>query len=300
MSKILVEKYRPDNLDGFVGNDHIKNIISKFISGESRPHLLLSGPSGTGKTTLAKILYKNTDCDYIMINASDENGIETVREKIKGFCSNVSFKEIKLVVLDESDYLSPSAQSAMRYIIETYSTHTRFILTCNYVDRIISPIQSRCTVLNVIPPSKSTIAQHISNILDKEQIKYKPENIVAIVKNNFPDLRRMINNIQLFSNNGELILPETLTGNSAYSNNVIKLLTQSKPDWKEIRKTISSSNQSSFEDLYRELYDNIEKILPKNYGLGVVYLEQHQYQSQFSVDKEINIMSCITKLIELK
>jgi DNA polymerase III delta prime subunit len=155
-------------------------------------------------------------------------------------------------------------------------------------------------VLNVIPPSKSTIAQHISNILDKEQIKYKPENIVAIVKNNFPDLRRMINNIQLFSNNGELILPETLTGNSAYSNNVIKLLTQSKPDWKEIRKTISSSNQSSFEDLYRELYDNIEKILPKNYGLGVVYLEQHQYQSQFSVDKEINIMSCITKLIELK
>lgn len=300
MSKILVEKYRPDNIDGYVGNEHIKEIIKQFINNESRPNLLLSGPPGTGKTTLAKILYKNIDCDYLMINASDENGIDTIREKIKGFCSVASFQPIKLVVLDESDFISLSGQSALRNVIETYSNQTRFILTCNYVDRIIPAIQSRCTVLNVIPPSKPDLARHLVGILDKENIKYQINDIVGIVNKNYPDIRKMINNIQLFTKDNTLSIPDGVIGSSNYTKEVIKELKNSKPDWVKIRKIISSSNQSSYEDMFRELYDNIEKILPKNYSLGVIYIEQYQFQSQFSIDKEINIIACITKLIELK
>lgn len=300
MSKILVEKHRPDSIEGYVGNEHIKEIIKQFISNESRPNLLLSGPPGTGKTTMARILHKNIDCDYIIINASDENGIDTIREKIKGFCSVASFQPIKLVILEEADHITLSGQAALRYIIETYSNQTRFILTCNYADRIIPAIQSRCTVLKVIPPSKPNLAQHLVDILDKENIKYQANDVVGIVNKNYPDIRKMINNIQLFTKDNNLSIPDGVIGSSNYTKEVIKELKNSKPDWINIRKIISSSNQSSYEDMFRELYDNVEKILPENYSLGVIYIEQYQFQSQFSVDKEINIIACITKLIELK
>lgn len=204
------------------------------------------------------------------------------------------------ILTHNCDFLTLSGQSALRNVIETYSNQTRFILTCNYVDRIIPAIQSRCTVLNVIPPSKPDLARHLVDILDKENIEYQINDVVGIVNKNYPDIRKMINNIQLFTKDNTLSIPDGVIGSSNYTKEVIKELKNSKPDWVNIRKIISSSNQSSYEDMFRELYDNIEKILPKNYSLGVIYIEQYQFQSQFSADKEINIIACITKLIELK
>ena len=141
---LWVEKYRPDTLEGYVGNEHILQKVKIYIENEDVPHLLLYGQAGTGKTTLAKIITNQIDCDVMYINASDENSVDAVRDKIRGFASSMGFRKWKVVILDESDYLTPNAQAALRNLMETFSKTTRFILTCNYVEKVIDPIQSRC------------------------------------------------------------------------------------------------------------------------------------------------------------
>jgi len=149
MSNTLwVEKYRPSNLDSYIGNEHLKSKIEVYLESGDLPHLLLFGKAGTGKTTLAKLLVKNIECDYLYINASDENNVDTVRTKVKNFASTIGFKDMKIIILDECDYITPNAQAALRNIMETFSKHCRFILTCNYVERIIDPIQSRCPIIS--------------------------------------------------------------------------------------------------------------------------------------------------------
>ena len=165
---LWVEKYRPKDLSTYVGNEHLKEKVKVYLESEDVPHLLLFGKAGTGKTTLAKIVVNNIDCDYMYINASDENKVDDVRNKIKTFASSVGFKSLKVIILDECDYLTPNAQAALRNLMETFSKHCRFILTCNYVERIIDPIQSRCQSYKVVPPSKKDVAQHLVDILDKE------------------------------------------------------------------------------------------------------------------------------------
>ena len=162
---LWVERYRPVSLENYIGNEHLKTKVSKYISTGDIPHLLLHGKAGTGKTTLAKLLVSNVDCDQMYVNASDENNVETVRNKIKMFASSVGFKDLKVIILDECDFLTPNAQAALRNLMETFSKHCRFILTCNYVERIIDPIQSRCQSFQIIPPSKKEVAIHISKIL---------------------------------------------------------------------------------------------------------------------------------------
>ena len=168
---LWVEKYRPNTLTTYVGNEHLKEKVKRYIDSEDVPHLLLYGKAGTGKTTLAKILVNNIDCDYMYINASDENKVDDVRNKIKTFASSVGFKDMKVVILDECDYLTPNAQAALRNLMETFSKHCRFILTCNYVERIIDPIQSRCQSYKVVPPSKKEVAQQMVKILNEESVK---------------------------------------------------------------------------------------------------------------------------------
>ena len=141
---LWVEKYRPTDLSTYVGNEHLKEKVKVYLESEDVPHLLLFGKAGTGKTTLAKIVVNNIDCDYMYINASDENKVDDVRNKIKTFASSVGFKSLKVIILDECDYLTPNAQAALRNLMETFSKLCRFILTCNYVERIIDPIQPRC------------------------------------------------------------------------------------------------------------------------------------------------------------
>lgn len=152
-NSLWVEKYRPDVLENYVGNEHLKNIVKRYLEENDIQNLIFYGPAGTGKTTLAKLLVKNLNCEHLYINASDERGIETIRDKVSGFASTMSFKPLKVVILDEADFLTIQAQASLRNVIETFSKSTRFILTCNYVERIIDPLQSRCQVLKIIPPN---------------------------------------------------------------------------------------------------------------------------------------------------
>ena len=151
---LWVEKYRPQTLDTYVGNEHLVKKAGSYIKNDDIPHLLLYGKAGTGKTTLAKLIVNQIDCDYLYINASDENNVDTVRTKIKTFASSIGFKKWKVVILDECDYITPNAQAALRNLMEVFSSHCRFILTCNYLERMLQPIVSRCQTYNISPPSK--------------------------------------------------------------------------------------------------------------------------------------------------
>ena len=190
---LWTEKYRSQTLDQYIGNDELKNTIQSWIIKNDIPHLLLHGKAGTGKTTLAKLITQNINCDMMYINASDENGIDTIRDKVKSFASTSTFQPLKVVILDESDYLTINAQASLRNIIETFSAKTRFILTCNYVERIIEPLQSRCQAFKIETLSKPDIARHLVSILEAENTTYNLPDISAIVTNFYPDIRKIIN-----------------------------------------------------------------------------------------------------------
>ena len=179
---LFTEKYRPDTLEGYIGNDDFKTSLQQWISTNDVPHLLLCGGAGTGKTTAAKLIVNNINCDYVYINCSDENGIDTIRDKVKSFASAATFKPQKVVIMDEADFLTINAQAALRNVIETFSLTTRFIFTCNYVERIIDPIQSRTVVFELTPPSMKEVAMKCLQILDKEGIKYQRSDVGNIVK----------------------------------------------------------------------------------------------------------------------
>ncbi len=169
MSKhtLFVEKYRPDTIDGYIGNEHFIADLQKWITEGNLPNLLLHGSPGTGKTTAAKLIVKNIQCDFIYINCSDENGIDTIRETVKQFASAATFQPIKIVILDEADFLTINAQAALRNIIESFSGNTRFIFTCNFVERIIEPLQSRLTLYELSSPPIKQMAKHLASTIKK-------------------------------------------------------------------------------------------------------------------------------------
>ena len=196
-NSLWVESYRPVTLENYVGNEHLKEKVSGYLETGDVPHLLLYGRAGTGKTTLAKLIVKSMDCDYMVINASDENNVETVRNKVKGFASSMGFKKYKIIILDEFDYMSQNAQAILRNLMETFSQHCRFILTCNYVEKVIDPIQSRCQTFQIIPPTKKDVAVQISKILSSEEVTFQPKDLVPIIDAGYPDIRKIINTCQL-------------------------------------------------------------------------------------------------------
>jgi replication factor C small subunit len=258
--------------------------------------LLLAGQTGSGKTTLAKLLVKNLECDYIFINASDENGVETIRTKIKAFASSASFKPLKVIILDESDYLTPAAQHTLRAVIEIFSKSTRFIFTCNHRERLIPEIHSRCTPIDLEPPAKHNIASFIANILDSEKVEYEPVDIVEIVNKLYPDTRATINAIQSNSTTGKLIVPKIFA--TGYQNDIIKILKgkQVKKDaWKEIRQIIVDNDVRDFESIFRKIYDNFLENPEIICTVG-----EWQAKHTFAPDKEINFMTCIYKILEIK
>ena len=294
---LLVEKYRPTTLEHYVGNENIKEVIQKYLNQNDIQNFIFYGGAGTGKTTLAKIIVKNLDCDFIYLNASDENGIDTIREKVKGFASTASFKGIKVIILDEADFITIQGQAALRNVIETFSRSTRFILTCNYIERVIDPIQSRCQVLKIVPPSKLDTAKHTAWVLDQEEISYETDDIKSIVNQYYPDLRKMLNTIQSSTINDKLLLDKDVLVSSNYMLSVIKELSTSK-NWKNIRQIIADSGVKDFEELYRFLFDNSSKYASNKEGSITIILNEHLYQANFRIDKEINIMSAISKIIE--
>ena len=295
---LFVEHYRPSTLKGYVGNEQIKNTIQRYLNQDDIQNFCFYGPSGTGKTTLAKIIIKNLNCDYLYINASDERGIDTIREKVTGFASTASFKSLKVIILDEADFLTINAQASLRNVIETFSRTTRFILTCNYIERIIDPIQSRCQVLKVIPPSKKEIAQHLVGILNQENVEYQLEDLANVVTQFYPDLRKMLNTIQLSIVDDKLKVDKTVVVSSSYMNSILKELKQPKPSWTQLRQIILDSGVKDFEETYRFLFEHISKYAPGREGTVSVILNEHLYQANFRIDKEINIASCLSKILD--
>ena len=284
-NSLWVEKYRPNVLDHYVGNDHLKGIMSKYLEQNDIQNLIFYGPAGTGKTTLAKLLVKNLDCDYLYINASDERGIETIRDKVSGFASTMSFKPLKVVILDEADFLTIQAQASLRNVIETYSKSTRFILTCNYVERIIDPLQSRCQVLKIVPPSKADIARHINDVLTKEVVSSETNDLVTLINQYYPDVRKMLNVCQMHVKNSKLELDKQTLVSSNYIDKVIELLPNKKA-FKEIRQVIADSNVQDFEALFRALYDRMDEYT-SNFAEAIIIIEEYMYHSNFRIDKEI-------------
>mgnify|MGYP003109096431 FL=1 len=298
-NSLWVEKYRPSKLDSYIGNQHLRSKVKVYIESGDLPHLLLYGRAGTGKTTLAKLLVNNIDCDYLYINASDENSVDVVREKVKNFASTLGFKEMKVIILDECDYITPNAQAALRNLMETFSKNCRFILTCNYVERIIDPIQSRCQSFQIVPPDRKEVAVHLNTILTKEGVKSDINDIVTIVNGGFPDLRRVINAAQRQVVNGELVIDEGMSIQNDYKNQVLEILkTQDKKNsFKNIRQLLADSKVTDFSDLFRLLFDTVDDWGRGHVAECILVLSQYQQSDAVVVDKEINIMAMFIEII---
>ena len=295
---LFVEKYRPQTLETFVGSESIKETIQNQLNQNDIQNLLFYGQSGTGKTTLAKLIVANLDCASLVLNASDERGIETIRDKVTAFASAASFQPLKVVVLDEADFLTIQAQASLRNVIEKFSRSTRFILTCNYVERIIDPLQSRCQTFKVVPPSKLEIAKHLKyNVLDVEGISFEPKDLKTIINKYYPDLRKTLNTIQSSTVDNVLKLDESVLVESQYQNKVIELLKSPKTTFRQIRQVIADSNANEFSDLYRTLYDDIAEYANGREGEIILYIEEYMYHSSFVIDKEICVMACLNKIL---
>ena len=299
-NSLWVEKYRPDTLEGYVGNEHILEKVKIYIENEDVPHLLLYGVAGTGKTTLAKIITNQIDCDVMYINASDENSVDAVRDKIRGFASSMGFRKWKVVILDESDYLTPNAQMALRNLMETFSKSTRFILTCNYVEKVIDPIQSRCQTFAITPPSKKEVAKRLFDILNEEGVEFSKEELAILVNSGYPDIRRVLNAAQRQVVNGKLKIDETSTIQANYTDDVIKVLQGGgdvKQQFTEIRQIIADSKVKDFTPLYRSLYDEIDNYASGKVGQTILNIADGQYKDSMVVDKEINVMAMMLNIL---
>jgi len=301
-NSLFVEKYRSKTLDEYVGNEQLKQIIHQYLKNNDLQNLLLYGTPGTGKTTLAKLIVNNFNCDFLYINASDERGIDTIRDKVQGFASSASFKPIKIIILDEADFLTIQAQASLRNIIETYSRTTRFILTCNYLERIIDPLQSRCQVLKITPPSKKEVAQHISTILEQENVNYKLEDLALVVNKHYPDIRKILNTCQINNVEGTLKIDKTVLASNSYKDGVLKeLKSPSKSSFKNIRQILADSNLDDFEEIYRFLYDNLDEYGNNDLSKAmiVIEIESYMYHANFRIDKEINTMALICAILKI-
>ena len=299
-NSLWVEKYRPSKLTEYVGNEHLKDKVKDYLESGEIPHLLFFGKAGTGKTTLAKLIVNSIDCDHIIINASDENNVDTVRNKVKGFASTVGFKDMKIIILDEFDYMTPNAQAILRNLMETFSRHCRFILTCNYVEKVISPIRSRTQEFQIVPPTKKDVAIQISQILGKEVVSFQPKDLVPIIDSSYPDIRKIINTCQLNSSKGQLKLDTTSVIDSDLKSKVVEILKgkDAKPNkWKNIRQAVADSRTQDFTELYTFLYEKVDEYGGSNTSNIILILSESQSKDALVVDKEITFMSCIIQIV---
>ena len=294
------EKFRSKSVENYVGNEKIKSIIQTATEKNDIQNMILYGTPGTGKTTLAKLIVNSLNCDYLYLNASDEKGMDVMRDKVKGFASSASFKPLKIVILDEADFIRVDSQALLRNVIETFSLNTRFILTCNYIDRIIDPLQSRCKVLEIVPPSKAEVAKHVSEILDVEQVQYKLEDLATIVNKFYPDIRKILNTCQFSLNNNVLSIDSSSLVSNIYIDKVIdELKKPNSSSLKNIRQIIADSNTENYDELYRTLYEKIDDFSLGNEGEIIILLEEYLYHSSFRLDKEINVVACLAKILQL-
>ena len=296
--ELWVEKYRPTTLENYVGNETIKNKIEDYLKQGSIQNLLLHGVAGTGKTTLAKLLVKNIDCDFLYINASDERGIDTIREKIQPFALSMGFNDVKIVILDEADYLTPQAQATLRHTIEACSATTRFILTCNYLERIISPLQSRCQTFEITPPSKREVSDKCQEILTKEKTLFYDNNIDDVINTHYPDIRKIINTLQGSVVDGQIKIDDNSLKNSQLGGLVVDALIR-KAKLSEIRQILADSGAREFDDLFKYIYDKSSTLFGDREGEAILIIAKYQYEYTFVLEKEICIAAMLNKLLDI-
>ena len=299
---LWVEKYRPSKLDDYVGNEHLKSKVSGYIESEDVPHLLFFGKAGTGKTTLAKLIVNAIECDTMMINASDENNVETVRNKVKNFASSMGFKKYKIIILDEFDYMTPNAQAILRNLMETFSRHCRFILTCNYIEKIIEPIQSRCQTFQITPPTKKDVAIQMSKILKSESVEFDPKDLVPIIDSSYPDIRKIINTCQLNSLKGKLQVDVQNLLDNDYKLKVLEVLKSNddkRNKYMKIRQTILDSKATDFSDLYTLLYEKVDDYAGENTANVILVLGDGVAKSAVAIDKEIIAAATLIQILNI-
>ena len=301
-SSIWVDRYRPAKLEDYIGNEAVKEKCKEYIEKQDIPHLLFYGPAGTGKTSLAKLLGKAINCDILYINASAERGIDTIREKMKNFACSAGFKPLKMLILDEADKLTPDAQGAMRNMMETYSVHTRFILTCNYVEKISSPIASRLQAFQIKPISKAEVAAKLANILDAENVTYTVDDIKFIVNTYYPDIRQVINFAQKSNLRGTIKISRENAVEVDFLNSLIRFLnTPTKPGvFNEIRQLTTEVDADSFETIYKHLFEKVDEYAKGKEALVIFEIADALYQSSLVIPpvRDITFLACIYKILK--
>ena len=299
---LWVEKFRPIILDDCILPEDQKKVFKDMIEKQEIQNMLLCGSAGVGKTTVAKALCEELETDYIVINGSEESGIDVLRTKIKQFASTVSFSgKTKVVILDEADYLNPnSTQPALRAFIEEFSSNCRFIFTCNFKNRIIPPLHSRCTVIEfkISKEDKPKIAakffNRIKQILQYEHIEFDSKVLVNLINKHFPDYRRIINELQRYSVSGKI--DEGILVNLSDSNMAELKLALKEKDWKKMRSWVVNNLDNDPSTIYRKIYDNL---LPDAIEIPhlVLLIADYQYKAAFCADQEINLVACLTDVM---
>jgi len=298
---LWVEKYRPKTLEDVILPDKIKASFREFIGKKNLPNLILSGGPGCGKTTIAKAVLEDIGCQYLVINASLEGNIDTLRTTIKDFASSMSISGRKFVILDEADYLTPAVQPALRNFMEEFSSNCGFILTCNFKHKIIEPLHSRCSLIefSFSKQEKAELATHmfkrIKHILDSEHIEYDKKVIIELIKRHFPDFRKIINEIQRCSISGKIDSAVLTDFDSIQIRELVGYLKEK--DFTSLRKW---SVEAEYDDikLYRKLYDTASEYVElSSVPQMILILSKYMYQSAFVVDKEINTMACLVEIM---
>jgi DNA polymerase III delta prime subunit len=299
---LWVESYRPKTIDECVLPERLKTPFTEYIKNKQIPNLLISGSAGVGKTTVAKALCEQVGCDYMLINGSDENGVDTVRYKIKNYASSMSLTGgSKVIIIDEADYLSPNAQAAFRNSIEEFSRNCSFIFTCNYKTRIIEPLHSRCAAIDfTLRGSEKTkmavqFLKRIKYILDNEKIEYDSSVVAGLISKHFPDFRRTINELQRYSKFGKIDVGILAQITNLQIDELIKFIKEK--EFSSIRKWVAS-NDIDASTMFRQIYDALYDIMkPQSIPHAVIILADYQYKQSFVTDTEINIVACLTELM---
>jgi DNA polymerase III delta prime subunit len=300
---LWTEAYRPKTIADCILPERLKKPFQEYVNQKNIPNLLLAGGAGVGKTTVAKAMCEEIGCDYMVINGSDESGIDTFRNKIKTYASSMSLSGgRKVIIIDEADYLNPnSTQPALRNAIEEFASNCSFIFTCNFKNRIIDPLHSRCAVIDfgLKNDEKSEMAgqffKRVSGILQSEKVEFEPKVIAELVKKHFPDFRRVINELQRFSKFGKIDTGVLAQIGDVSISEIVKHLKEK--DFGAIRKWVATTDVDAT-TLYRKIYDNLYDVLkPQSIPQAVVILADYQYKQAFVADQEINTVACLTELM---
>lgn len=301
---LLVEKYRPHTVEDCILPDRIKKVFQEYVNEGNIPNLMLTGPAGCGKTTIAKAMCEQLGLNHLFINSSEERGIDMLRTKIKGYASTVSLTGgRKVIILDEADYLTPEAQAGLRGAIEEFSENCSFIFTCNFKARLIDALHSRCAVVDFAlkgdekPKMAVKMLKRMEQILTTEGITYDKAVLVKLVERYFPDYRRLLNELQRHSVSGSIDAGVISQLDSLRSlNDLIKALKDK--DFSAMRKWVVVNSDVDTSRIYRNIYDGLNEYLkPESVPAAVITLAKYQYQAAFVADQELNLVACLTELM---